>query len=69
MSRDECESLSVWRGPTTDGHAVVISCWKLTTEEMSEIQKTGRIWIIVYGRTMPPIAASGTSPFSPTTQG
>lgn len=63
MTADECEPLSVWRGDDDAGNPVVISCWKPTTEEWKEMQRTGRIWIIVHGRTMPPIAPVGVSPF------
>lgn len=60
---DEVHPLSVWRGPMTDGTPVVISCWKPTIEEMEEIKKTGRIWIMVMGYSMPPILPTGTNPF------
>lgn len=63
MSPDECEPLSVWRGPMDDGTPVVISCWKPTKEELEEIQRTGRVWIMVMGNTMPPILPVGLNPF------
>lgn len=63
MSPDDCDSLSVWRGVIDNGTPVVISCWKPTAEEMEEIQRTGRIWILVMGTTMPPIAPTGHKPF------
>jgi hypothetical protein len=67
VTPDECEPLSVWRGPMEGGTPVVISCWKPTAEEMAEIQRTGRVWIIVMGGTMPPIAPVGFNPFQPRT--
>lgn len=63
MSPDECEPLNVWRGPTQDG-PVVISCWKLTEEELEEVQRTGRIWLWVFGETMPPCVLIGKHPFN-----
>jgi hypothetical protein len=63
MSPDECEPLSVYRGNMQDGTPCVISCWKPTAEEIAEIQRTGRVWIIVMGQTMPPISPTGHYPF------
>jgi hypothetical protein len=62
---EQVMSLSVWRGPNEDGIQVVISCWKPTKEELDEIVRTGRVWIVVWGRTMPPICPVGTNPFEP----
>jgi len=63
MTEEEVYSLSVCQTKTEDGTPVVISCWKLTTEEAEEFRKTGRIWLIVNGHTMPPVAISANSPF------
>ena len=63
MTPDECEPLSVWRGANDLGAAVVVSCWKVTPEELREIEKTGRVWLVVLGQTMPPVVVLGTSPF------
>lgn len=40
----------------------MISCWVFTTEELAEMQRTGRIWLRVAGNTHPPVALS---PFHP----
>ncbi len=65
----ECEPLSVWRGPLEmeAGHTipVVISCWKMTAEELAEVQRTGRVWLMVWGQTMPPACLDGINPFKP----
>ena len=63
MSYDECDPLCVWVGPTQDNYPVVISCWKLTKEELEEINKTGRVWLTVFGRGMPPVALTVDTPF------
>ena len=55
MTSDDCDPLSVCKTETVDGFPVVISCWKVTQEELEEIQKTGRVWLTVYGHTMPPV--------------
>lgn len=34
----------------------LVSCWELTPEDIAEIQRTGRIWLSVWGRqTQPPV--------------
>ena len=38
---------------------LLISCWKLTKEELEEVNKTGRVWLAVCGRAMPPVVLSG----------
>jgi hypothetical protein len=60
---EEVAPLSVWRGAMQDGRPCVISCWKPTKEEMEEIHRTGRVWILVLGYSMPPIAPTGCNPF------
>lgn len=62
----ECGPLSVWRGNLEDKTPVVISCWKPTAEELEEIRKTGRVWVMIWGQTMPPILPLGISPFGGT---
>ncbi|NUM72777.1 hypothetical protein HUU40_00305 [candidate division KSB1 bacterium] len=51
-----CRDLEVF----ADGKQFV-SCWRLTAEEMSEIAKTGVVWVSVWGGGMPPILISGTA--------
>jgi hypothetical protein len=63
MTRDECEPASVLRTETMSGQSVVVSCWKVTKEELEEIQRTGRVWLMSWGVTMPPSAVLGTRPF------
>jgi hypothetical protein len=62
MSEDECEPLSVFINPNP---ALVISCWKLTKEELEEINRTGRVWLWIYGPTMQPALLTVKSPFVP----
>jgi hypothetical protein len=63
MTLDECDALSVFRGNSSDGSPVVISCWKLKVEELAEINRTGRIWLWVHGPTMPPVSLEVANPF------
>jgi hypothetical protein len=63
MAREQCDALSVFVGQTQDGLPVVISCWKLTKEELEQINKTGRVWLWVYGAGMPPVSLTVENPF------
>ncbi len=63
MSDDECSCLSVLRTETDGGTPVVVSCWKLTADELQEIIRTGRVWLTVCGQTMPPVTVDGKRPF------
>lgn len=62
MTHEQCTSLSVLRGTLEDGQSVVLSCWKCTPEELAEINRTGRVWLLVYGTTMPPVIVAGKKP-------
>ena len=50
---DSCDPLTVCR-TEWDGMPVVVSCWKVTPEELAEIQRTGRVWLAIWGESMPP---------------
>lgn len=63
MSDEQCQPLSVFRGPDAKGQPIVISCWKFTVEEVELLAKTGRIWLWVYGEVMPPVALDVVHPF------
>jgi hypothetical protein len=63
-SFEEVAPLSVWRGPLADGTPVVVSCWRPDAEELAEINRTRRIWVLVMGDTMLPVLPLGTSPWS-----
>lgn len=64
LTHDQCDALQVWRGEADDGLPYVISCWKLTKEELEEVNKTGRIWLYIIGGTMPPASVGGKYPWS-----
>ncbi len=63
MTYDECNPLSVWIGNDSQQQPLVISCFKATREELEEINRTGRVWVIHYGTTLQPHAICGKSPF------
>ena len=61
---DDVEALSVLHARMeTSETPVVVSCWKLTAEELAEVNRTGRVWLVVMGETMPPAFVKGTKPF------
>ncbi|MCY4431396.1 MAG: hypothetical protein OXC11_13525 [Rhodospirillales bacterium] len=39
-----------------------ISCWQLSEEELEEVQRTGKVWLWVWGQH-PPVAVTGECPF------
>ena len=69
MSEADCYSLRVWRGERrfegVGSVPVVISCFKVSAEELAEIQRTGRVWLTVLGVTMPPVLLEGVKPIGP----
>jgi hypothetical protein len=58
-----CGPLSVWSGRRQDGLPCVVSCYKLTADEVEEFARTGRVWVMVLGETMPPISVLAVTPF------
>ena len=64
VSPDEIIPLSVcFAFEKNWGTPVIISCWKLTDDELKEIVKNKRIWITIMGQGMQPIYPSGITPF------
>lgn len=63
MTEKHCDSISAWMGKLENDVPVTISCWKLTIEEMGEVMRTGRVWLVVMGHGMPPVMLHGASPF------
>lgn len=51
VPQDECVDLPVF----ADGQQV-ISCWRLSEDEIEHIRETGVIWLSVQGGGMPPVA-------------
>jgi len=64
MTHEQCSCLAVMRGETEiSKEPVVVSCWKLTREELDEVNRTGRVWLTVFGQGMPPATLDGIRPF------
>lgn len=58
------QPLPVYRG-LTDGTKLRISCWQPTPKELEEIQRTGRVWLLVFGDAHPVVHLAGECPFGP----
>lgn len=58
----ECDPLSV-AFAQMGSMPCVVSCWKLTTEELETINRTGRVWLLIAGQTMPPVVLQTEKPF------
>jgi hypothetical protein len=68
MTDEQCSDLSVWRGDIPcdeQGNCFpgIISCWKLSKEDLEEIQRTGVIWLSITGHGMPPVSVFTENPF------
>jgi hypothetical protein len=68
MTDEQCSDLSVWKGEVPVDEAgntfpAIISCWKLSKEDLEEIQKTGQIWLSITGHGMPPVSLFTENPF------
>lgn len=68
MTDEQCSDLCVWRGSTvieSTYHPVpaIISCWKLSVEDLEEINKNGVLWLTVIGNIMPPVSIDTENPF------
>jgi hypothetical protein len=65
---EQCSDLPVWEGqaPVDDqGNTAptIISCWKLSKEDLEEIQRTGVIYLSICGNGMPPVSLFTENPF------
>lgn len=66
---EQCSDLPVWKGnaPIDDqGNTTptIISCWKLSKEDLEEIQRTGEVWLSISGTGMPPVSLFTENPFT-----
>jgi len=39
-----------------------VTCWKVSKAELEEIQRTGRVWLVVYGESMAGVMPLGFAP-------
>ncbi len=60
---DQVKPLPVHRGTTTDNKPVIVSCWELSDEELEELARTKKLWLLIYGNGMSPVSIQTESPF------
>lgn len=68
MTDEQCCDLPVWKGsaPVDEQgtlYPVIISCWKLSKEDLEEVQRTGCLWLSITGNGMPPVSIFTENPF------
>lgn len=72
MPGEEVVDLPAYRSDLAEqrnrGPICSISCWKLTAEELAEIQEQGVVWLHVWG-VHPPVRVDGHNPFAQRMQG
>jgi hypothetical protein len=68
MTDEECSSLSVWQGHTTDGLPVIISKWQPSKEDIEAINNGRAIYLSITGIGMPPVSLFTENPFIYTKQ-
>jgi len=60
---DNVSDLPCFYGKNAQDQPVIVSCFKLTKEELEKINETGVIWLHVLGSTQPPVAIDVENPF------
>jgi hypothetical protein len=71
FTHPECYNLHSWDGTAPVGNEpdwpLKISCWQLSEEELTELQKNGgKLWLMQYSTHQPPVNIQVQSPFEPT---
>lgn len=59
MTDEECGSLPAYRG-----EGQIISCWKVTPEDLERIKEAGVIWLHIVGNGQPPVYIGSEYPFT-----
>lgn len=62
MTEAECQTIKGLRC-LRDGMPLVITCWEPTEDEWAAMRAGGKVWLTVYGLSMPPVILSGLNPF------
>lgn len=58
----EVGGMPCWKGEL-GGDPYIISCWKLTAEEIELIKTTGTVWLYINGYNTYPLAMQVKNPF------
>lgn len=64
LSSEQCESITAYQGFQEDGMPVTVTCWKFTKEDLEQLRKTGRLWLVHAGHDVSPIYPTTENPFS-----
>ena len=56
------EPINAFQGHAEEGTPVCVTCWKMTTAELEEFQRTGRIWVVIRGTLIPPMVLTALKP-------
>ena len=63
-TEEQVRTIRAWMGKYPDsGQPVIITCWKPSVADLEEIKKTGRIWLHLWGKVMPPVCLTTDFPF------
>jgi len=63
MTDEQCGDLRVWKGYDLAGFPIIVSCWRLSKEDLEEINRTGKIWLSVTSEVTPPVSLFTEYPF------
>jgi hypothetical protein len=63
MTEEQCFTLPVCISKDSEGKDVVLSCWKLSDEELEKLKVDGVIWLGILGTNMQPVYLTIENPF------
>lgn len=55
MKPRECSDLEVFKQDN-----LIVSCWRLSKEEIAKINETGVVWLSIIGASLPPVKVQAT---------
>ncbi len=61
FTAEGCEDLPGTLAVNENGIPEIETCWELTPGELDRVNKTGRIYLYVMGRSIPPVALTTAS--------
>lgn len=61
FTAEGCENLPGTMAVNENGTPEIETCWELSLEELEQVNKTGRIYLYVMGRSIPPVALTTAS--------
>ena len=61
FTAEGCKDLPGTLAVNENGTHEIETCWELSPEELEQVNKTGRIYLYVVGRSIPPVALTTES--------